>query len=335
MKSGAGDPVRWGVFGLGRWGMYHIERLGLRDDCHVLAAYDDDPATRARAAGLACRSIPWEQMLGDPDIEVLLIAGDLSQRASRAIRALEAGKHVVLERPMCVSLAEADAILSAGKAAQKMVTVCQLARWDEDFRTAQAACETGALGNLLSADLMIRQYHPRARPGRETGMEDANPDGSARAAGVLWEFGANCFDQLLQLVPKTPLYVSSALMSDEDPRCQQSFAASIKFAGGITASIGIDQHSFVPLHTGWMLQGTSGGYASSTEYTATPEGEVVDVPLTPLPNAWDRYYAGVVGHLRRGEPNPATAEEGRATLRLILAVEESAREGRVVRLGPS
>ena len=109
--------VRLGVAGLGRAGMFHIERIGLRDDCKVVAAYDDCPAARNRARheSFPCHA-SWSEFLGDDEVELVLVAAPPALHAELTIAALAAGKHVLVETPLSLNLVEADAMIAAMKA---------------------------------------------------------------------------------------------------------------------------------------------------------------------------------------------------------------------------
>src|SRR5262249_58327767 len=87
-------PVGVGVAGLGRMGMYHIERIGLRDDCRIVALFDDCPAVRERARLETAQAHErWEEFLASPKIELVLLATPPAHHAELAIQALAAGKH--------------------------------------------------------------------------------------------------------------------------------------------------------------------------------------------------------------------------------------------------
>lgn len=326
--SGSVEPVRIGIVGLGRSGMFHVERLGLRDDCRVLAACDADAGARERASGRAfVTDVTWKRLLDHPQIELILIATPPDSRAALAHEALRAGKHVVIDQPMCLTLHEADSLIDTAREAGRMISVAQLRRWDDDFLTARAAIASGSLGGLNMARLIVWQFNPpQARLPRHPGRS-AWRDRRETGGGVLWQFGTHYFDQLLQLANEEPVGVFARLMPPDAAGCDEAFLAIVTFASGLLAHVEFNRQSPAPLNTGWMLTGDRGAYSNFTEYTTTAEGEVVDVPLTPLSVPVDEYYSAVFGHLRRGLPNPVTAEQSRRVIALIAAAQQSAMTG--------
>lgn len=343
--------VRLGVAGLGRAGMFHIERIGLRDDCRVVAAFDDCPAARNRAGlqTFPCHA-SWSEFLRNDEVELVLVAAPPALHAELTIAALAAGKHVLIETPMCLNLAEADAIIAAAGRTGQSVCVAHMRRWDDDYCTARKALAAGDLGPAQAIKLINWQFNPRVNGGRSNGAQrptehavraEASPgadiasdnwrNAAATGGGVLWEFGIHYFDQLLQLAGQSvvSVYARSApaisILSGED-----TFLAIIVFSGGLVAHVEVSRIAPAPLSTGWMVAGTRGSYAGFTQYRPSPDGEVADLPLAALPCQADDFYEQVVRHLRCGEPNPVPAEEARRPIALIEAVRESARSGQVV-----
>jgi predicted dehydrogenase len=343
--------VRLGVAGLGRAGMFHMERIGLRDDCRVVAAFDDCPAARNNARLQSLRyDSSWSEFLRNDEVELVLIATPPALHAEQTIAALAAGKHVLVETPLCLSLVEADAIIAAANRFGRSVSVSHLRRWDDDFRAAQAALATGELGLAQAIKLINWQYNPRTRirrsksllssmghlPAAEAGhaadlASDYWRDAATTGGGVLWEFGIHYFDQLWQLAGRSAetvyarLAPANSTLSGDD-----AFLAIIAFSGGLVAHIEVSRIAPAPLSTGWMIAGERGSYAGFTQYCPNPDGEVADLPLAVVPSQADEFYSQLVRHLRFGEPNPVPAEEARRAVSLIEAVRESARCAQVV-----
>ncbi|HEY2253488.1 MAG TPA: Gfo/Idh/MocA family oxidoreductase [Planctomycetaceae bacterium] len=345
-------PVRVGVAGLGRAGVFHIERIGLRDDCRVVAAYDDCPAVRDRVRldSVVCHE-NWHDFLRNDEIELALIAAPPALHAEMTIAALAARKHVLVETPMCLNLVEADAVIAAAVRCGRSVSVAHLRRWDDDFRTARSTLATGDLGTAESIKLINWQYNPRRSNGHLQAVpgsagnsarlpdlaSDNWRDAAATGGGVLWEFGIHYFDQLLQLTDRTVESVYARLAPANSPANsalsgEDAFLAIISFSGGLVAHVEVSRTASAPLSTGWMITGAAGSYAGFTQYSPSPEGEVADLPLTAALVQADDFYGQLARHLRLGEPNPVPAAEARRSIFLIEAVRESARTGQVVSL---
>ena len=318
-------PVRVAVAGLGRAGMFHVERLGLRDDCQVVAAYDDCPLAVERSGR---PPVPfaesWKELLANDEVELVIIATPPALHAEMAISALASGKHVAVETPLGLNVAEVDAIRAAGRRSGKAVSVLHTRRWDDDFQTACEVLSAGSLGPPRAIKFINWHYNP-------SNAVDWRTD-AATGGGVLWEFGVHYFDQLLQMAGSHPESVFARLHSSRDARVDDAFLAVVSFAGGLVAQIEVDRLATTPLQTGWIIAGDSGSYANFTQYTTNPDGEVVDLPLMPVAAEVDEFCTRLVRHLRRGSANPVTAEEARGSMALIEAVRKSARTGEVVRV---
>src|SRR5579863_4219306 len=340
-------PVRIGVAGLGRAGVFHLERIGLRDDCRVVAAYDDCPAVRNRARLEAVAGHEsWTGFLRNDDVELVLVAAPPTLHAELTIAALAAGKHVLIETPMCLNLVEADAVIAAARRCGKSVSVAHLRRWDDDFRTARSLLAAGELGPLQAIKRINWQYNPHLGNRRWQGVREAGAATvgadlasddwrrlAAAGGGVLWEFGIHYFDQLLQLTDRAVESVYAHLTpANSAPLGDDAFLAIITFSGGLVAHVEVSRTAPAPLTTGWMLTGAAGGYAGFTQYCPNRDGEVADLPLAAAPVQADDFYRELVRHLRLAEPNPVSAEEARRSIVLIEAARKSAHTGQAVTL---
>lgn len=331
-------PLRIGVAGLGLAGRHHVERLGLREDCRVVALYDDCLAARERSAlPRATMHAAWDGFLGDQNVELVLLAAPPAVHAELALAALAAGKHLLIETPLGLSSIEAEAVLAGSRRSGRSVVVAHTRRWDDDFRVALATLASGELGRPFTFKRINWHYNPRPARGPNAGATAAGADWHWRdhahsGGGVLWEFGVHYFDQLLQLTDRRAESVFGRVWTPPGAESDDAFVAIVNFAGGISAQVEVNRSAGAPLSTGWMVAGTSGSYAEAVKYLPTPQGEVVDLPVEPPPPASDAFYSDLVRHIRLGEPNPVPADEAQSAIALVEAVRESSRTGEVVRM---
>jgi len=333
------------VAGLGRAGVFHVERIGLRDDCRIVALYDDCAVARQRANGFApFLHTSWSAFLANDEVELALLATPPALLAELAIEAMSAGKHVLIETPMCLNLAEADAIIAASLRTGRSVNVIQTRRWDDDFLTARQALASGELGRPLAIKYINWHYNPRfardaAIPSAVAPAEADLPglapvhwrDHKSTGGGVLWEFGMPCFDQLLQLAGRLPETVYGRLFpAAADAPADDTFLAIVNFPDGLVAHIEVNRAAPAPLSTGWTIAGDAGSYSGFSQYTVNPDGEIIDVPVPPVSGEADELYTLLTRQLRCGGPKPVPPEAARHALALVEAVRRSARCGQAV-----
>ena len=144
-------PLSIGLIGPRGFGTFCTEAYHESDAGRVIAFAGRDPAMLAEAAhrcGVPSTYTDWREMLRDPAIEVVHIVTPPDQHAEMAIAALEAGKHVFVEKPLATTNADASAILSAAKAAGKIAGVNFVMRYNPLYQAAQTLAASGWLGRL-------------------------------------------------------------------------------------------------------------------------------------------------------------------------------------------
>jgi len=132
-----------------------------------------------------------EAMLADPSLDAVVIATPNAQHAPLAIAALRAGKHVLVDKPFALSLSEAEAVISAAREADRVVTVFQNRRFDADFLTLQKLIAEGTLGEIAECHSHFDRYRPQVR--------DRWRESDAPGAGLWMDLGPHLLDQMLVL----------------------------------------------------------------------------------------------------------------------------------------
>jgi predicted dehydrogenase len=278
------SPVRIAVLGLGQTGIHHLEQLSLRSDLRVVTATasERDPRAMAVVAQFCDHLSPSvDDLLLRNDIDFVIISGRPAVRPELAIRALRGGKDVAVESPPCRFGAELDEMLAA--AHENRRRLCPLPGRSEelDFRAALEAVRGGALGNIESARLIS---WGRALPGTTEFDEPASPE-SDEADDAFVFFAFQYLNQLFRLVRQPPRSVfarisppvSSPLLEHAAPGI--AFVLSVGLRDGGDANLDVNLSSAAPLHTGWVLAGSKGGYRGQRIYVADPSGEICDAPV--------------------------------------------------------
>lgn len=159
------EPIKMGIVGLGRagWGMHCPELAGRGDTFEVVAACDVIPSRLERIAEhTGCRTYEdIADLIADPEVELVDIATRSCDHCAHAKMALAAGKDVLLEKPMTVSLAEAEALREASARSAGTLYIRHNRRFDPDFLHVREIIASGVLGDVYEIRLARHGYQRR------------------------------------------------------------------------------------------------------------------------------------------------------------------------------
>jgi len=159
------EPVRVGIAGIGRagGGMHCRELKGREKKFQIVAACDPIKERRDRMAHeygcSAYRHI--EDLISDPDVELVDVANRTPDHAPDAVSALKAGMHVFLEKPIAVSYAEARRLKGAASRSKGRLFVRHNSRFDPAFQHIREIIDSGILGNVFEIKLRRNRYDRR------------------------------------------------------------------------------------------------------------------------------------------------------------------------------
>jgi predicted dehydrogenase len=303
----------------------------------VAAVVDDDASRRAEAVErFDCLAYThFEQLLADPGVELVVVALPSMLHASASIAALAAGKHVVCEKPMAVSLADADRMVAAAAASDKVLTVFQQRRYNPDFVKVQEVIRSGVLGRVVQIRLTESRF------GRRWDWQTLQKFGG----GSLNNTGPHYLDQALQLFGPAQPEVFCRLertltLGDADDHVK----LVLKGKGAPTVDVEISSCDAFPPPT-WHVLGTQGGLTGSTrslrwqwivpdelpprtlDLRPTPDRSYNRDELTWHEDSWENtddyadayrgFYADLSQTIRTGAPLAITPESVRRVVWLM------------------
>lgn len=189
-----GSPrLRIGVAGLGRIGWaFHCKRLAGHPDWVLAAVADTEPARRQEAAdAFGCAAFAdFGEMCASAGLDAVVIATPTHLHESMVMTALRCGLHILLEKPMAPTYAEAERIVAAAEAAGRVLTVYQPHRLAAYFQHLKAIVTDGRIGRITMVQRGAFSY------ARRNDWQSLQRYGG----GMLNNYGAHYLDQVLQLV---------------------------------------------------------------------------------------------------------------------------------------
>jgi len=272
-----------------------------------------------------------DTLLKKSDVDLCVIITPHNTHAPLALKCLRAGKSVVCEKPFCLTVREADAMIAAAREAGVTLTVYHNRRYDGDFLALKEILSSGTIGRVFKVEATFGGY---SRPGAWWRSS------KKISGGALYDWGAHFVDWILNLVPERIESVSGEFfnklhwhhVTNED-HCE----ATIRFANGVVATLQMSSLSAVPLPR-WRILGTEGGViddrAVEGHFTVVRfvHGQPVKMHVPYKQGRWDRYYPALADHLLRGEELVVKPEEARRVIAVIEFAERSARLRRPLKI---
>jgi len=343
MKS----PVRCAVVGYGpahSFGRQHGRWIQATEGLEWVAVCDRD-AERLKLAkdefGQLKAFTDFDALLADPDIDMVSIVTPHHTHKDLAVKAARAGKQVVVEKAMCLDVAEADAMIAAAKQAGVVLAVSHLRRHDGNFQTLKRMVDGGELGELFEIELNCRGFSAPV-PGWYSQK--------ALSGGALFYWGPHAVDWVLQLMPGRRVASVSGFFQRKvwlDVDVEDHARAILRFDNGACADIAysrIDASGRLAPRPSWRVLGAKGAAVDSgggaglcQELDGPPQGSVrvalagEGAAVREIPNGvsrWRSFYEGMADCLLRGAPPPVSGEDGRRAIAVMEAAGRSARSGK-------
>lgn len=342
-------PVRVGLVGYSLGGAtFHAPFLATTPGVELSAIVTGDAERAAQAAARhpAARVVPdMDALLAlAPELDVAVIATPNRTHAPLAHAALDAGLHVVVDKPLATSAAEAAALVEHGARAGRLVVPYQNRRWDGDFRTVQRLLAEGALGRPLRLESAFERWRPALRDGwRES---DAPED----AGGLLFDLGTHLIDQACVLFGPVARVYAELAARRAGGRVTDDVFLSLAHAGGARTHLRVTALAGV-LAPRFRLLGDAGAYVkhgvdvqeAALRVGERPGGDAWGVEPTalwgaigagdaprPVPTErgdWGRYHALLRDAVRGEGPPPVDARDAVHVLAVIEAAQRSAAAG--------
>ena len=183
--------------------IFHAPFLEIHPGFELVGSYERSQKNIQKAYPGTHSYDSLEEVMQDPDIELIIVNTPIPTHFDYAAQALKAGKHVVVEKAFTNSTAEALELQKIAQEVGKHIFVYQNRRWDSDFLTIKKVYESGDLGEIVEAEFHFDRYNGAKSP--KMHKEVPGP-----GAGIIFDLGPHIIDQALHLFGN-PTYVFADL----------------------------------------------------------------------------------------------------------------------------
>jgi scyllo-inositol 2-dehydrogenase (NADP+) len=355
------SEIRTAIIGYGLAGsVFHAPLVAATPGMRVSGIVTGNPRRQeeARAAFPEAAILPsadnlWQQA---GNFDLVVVATPNRFHVPLALRSIEAGVPVVVDKPLAASAVDGRRLIEAAESRRVPVTVFQNRRWDGDFRTVQALEDADLLGPLARFESRFERYRPAPKEG--AWRERPEPE---EAGGLLFDLGSHLIDQAMVLFGEPLAVYAEVNVRRPGALVDDDTFVSLDFPGGMQAHLWM---SVVPRDPGprFVVAGLRGMYTKmgldpqepflkdggrpgDPEWGLEPPaawgristetgGVHIEGSVETLPGCYESFYAQVAGALRTGAPLPVDPRDSLRVLEIIEAAKQSAAERRVISLIP-
>ena len=239
-----------GIIGYGGMAGNHRKQLEKKNvRVRLKGVYDIKEERRAAAVEqgyIAYGSV--DALLADEEIDIVLVATPNDSHKELALRVLDAGKHLLCEKPVTMTAEALIEIMAKAKEKGLIFTVDQNRRVNRDFITMCRAIEGGLIG---------KPYVIESRVEGSRGMPEGWRTSKAQGGGMLFDWGVHLIDQIMYFCKEKVTDVYCKMFSVYYPEVDDNFRLTLTFEGGLVAHIEVSTNNFIK-HPRFYVLGTEG-----------------------------------------------------------------------------
>ncbi|MEO8820576.1 MAG: Gfo/Idh/MocA family oxidoreductase [Ginsengibacter sp.] len=345
-------PINTALCSFGMSGLvFHSPFLSINPHFNFYAVWErtKNEAQEKYSNVLVYRSL--EKMLEDELIELVIVNTPNYTHYEYAKKALEAGKHVIVEKPFTINVAEAEELISLAKKQNKIISVYQNRRYDSDYKTIKKVLDNHLLGELVEVEMHFDRFREELSPKKH--KETPGP-----GTGVLYDLGSHLIDQALQLfgMPEklfADIRIIRPFSKVDDyfelllyyPKLRVRLKASYVVRESLPGYIlhGLKGSFIKPktdvqetlLQAGHIPVGKDWGTEPETEkglLHTEADGIIVREYITSEQGNYNDYYNAIFESIRNHKPLPVNADEGKDVVQIIVTAVESSRNQKVEKI---
>jgi predicted dehydrogenase len=345
------NPIKTGIASYGMSGhVFHAPLLNSHSGFEISAIVERSKSLSRKLYPNSLLIRSFELLLENPDIELVVINTPDYLHFEQARQALQAGKHVIVEKPFCQKYDQCLELIELAKNKNLHLSVFQNRRWDGDFLTVQKLVRDKMLGRLVTYEAHFDRY-------RNAIQENTWKEFPSSGTGIVFNLGSHMIDQVIVLFGK-PISVNATIKTlRTNGKTDDYFDISLEYLSNLCVSV---RGSLLVREPGprYILHGTEGsflkwgtdpqeqdlkdgklpgniGWGKESEVdwgiiNTTENGKNFRGEIETIPGNYQSFYDGIYHTVRNGKEPPVKAEEAAIVIRVINAAFQSSMEGRKV-----
>jgi predicted dehydrogenase len=278
------------------------------------------------------------------ELDLVVLASPAHTHHEQGMAALEAGAHLVIDKPFVPTVLEAKQLVAKAEQAGRLLAVFQNRRWDGDFLTIRKLISEGRLGDIHRFESTFERW---GGPTRDR-WQDKTP--AERGGGITYDLGSHLVDQALQLFGPAELDDAELLAVREGSGADDDAFLSLRHASGVRSHLTMSRAAgqsgprfrVLGSKSAYTVYGLDGQEPALREriwpgtpgYGQTPETEWgllgTGDELTAVPTvdgAYPDFYAGVAAAIRDGAPSPVDPRDALEVVRILERAHVLAKAG--------
>lgn len=315
-------------YGMGAW---HSRLIDETEGLHLRGVCDILPAKRERALAEHPGILTYDhidRVIADKQVDVVVVVTPHNLHAPMALAAMNAGKHTITDKAMCLTVKEAEAMIAARDRNGVMLSTFHNRRWDSEFLTVRHLLENRTLGRLYHIESCVTSW------GQIGGWRRNRPE----MGGWLYDWGAHILDQILILAQSSPktVYALQHYRFDTEDTVENYVECTVTFENGITARAVVGYLNKLPLPR-WYIMGELGtlqvdDFDKPVRLRLPVAGQDSDVTVSLIKGNWQSFYQNISDHFHKGADLIVTPEQILPQIRIAEAAYRSIEKGQVVTL---
>lgn len=325
-----GPTLKVAIIGAGVMGQQHA-----RSWTHVpyatvttICDFNLDAATKLATEFHAVATTSIDSVLAS-DVDVVSVCIPTCFHTDTAVKVLESGKHLLLEKPMALTVEDCHTIEAAAEASGKLLTIGQVVRFFPEYENAKRAVDAGAVGKPA----VVRCRRGGIFPLWGTWFHDVNKSG-----GAIFDVGIHEIDWLLWLFGPVERVYARSLTDSLGEDSKQDFAlVTLRHKSGVISHMEACWADPVVSYNAFEIAGDGGllthdSRNNATLFISTAEKQEAMSPLADADEPYNKQIAAFAKSIVEGTPLAVTGADGRAAIAVAAAALESSRTRKVVTL---